>query len=460
MNDLSQTPPFVLPDSNYVPPAGVMYDEIRAIDPSAPPVVIDIAGNLNNKKVFNLSDIATSVRYLMLRPPPDVNWSILTRYSIVSDDDHIFINTLQGLFCYSAEGQYLYTVVRNQHETEGNTTTFVDGTNIFSNIDLLNGKLVAKIMEPNGDMQLSLFDVSEMNAQMLFSFQSNELRNNRVKPQYQRKLGFYGERNNRILLYEQFLFMEDHSILNKESLSITALSGDTLCNFNDYNKSTVDRVVQSQGHGVGVASNIYRIHGQTMLQMGHNDTVFRISPPNLLTPAYVMNWGQYKPDIIEHTLGSALEGKLVLDNWVETSRFIFIYYTEGRDYPRRREQGNVRDRWAIYDKSAKTLTHLSTSEARYNPIRWENYHHARHGRTMSGVTDTFKSDRLALIENDVDPVGMPFWPQGVNHRGEMYMVFSKETIKRYIERGINRNDRLQAIFDSLNDEEVVIMLVN
>ena len=70
------------------------------------------------------------------------------------------------------------------------------------------------------------------------------------------------------------------------------------------------------------------------------------------------------------------------------------------------------------------------------------------------------SDRLALIENDIDLVGMPFWPQGINHRGEMYMVFSKETIKRYIERGINRNDKLQAIYDSLSGDEVVIMIVN
>ena len=70
------------------------------------------------------------------------------------------------------------------------------------------------------------------------------------------------------------------------------------------------------------------------------------------------------------------------------------------------------------------------------------------------------SDRLALIENDIDPVGMPFLPQGINHRGEMYMVFSKETIKRYIERGINRNDKQQAIYDSMNDGKIGIMIVN
>jgi len=149
-----------------------------------------------------------------------------------------------------------------------------------------------------------------------------------------------------------------------------------------------------------------------------------------LTPAYVMNWGEYKPDISEHVAGSALEGKLVFRNWVETPRFIFIHYTEGRDYPARREQGSVKDHWAIYDKTAKTLTHHATSEAR------------------------------ALMENNVEPFGMPFWPEGVNHKGEMYMLFSKETLKRIIEKGMNRNDRLQVIYENMSDEEICIMIVN
>jgi len=54
---------------------------------------------------------------------------------------------------------------------------------------------------------------------------------------------------------------------------------------------------------------------------------------------------------------------------------------------------------------------------------------------------------------------MPFWPEGVNHKGEMYMLFSKETLKRIIEKGMNRNDRLQVIYENMSDEEICIMYV-
>jgi len=223
--------------------------------------------------------------------------------------------------------------------------------------------------------------------------------------------------------------MNDNSIFNN-NLTLTSILGDTLCKFTDFERSTVDRVMQSRGMGVLVPPSIYRINGQIMLKKGHNDTVFRVSLPNRLTPTYVLNWGNYKPDIIAHVAGSALEGKLVFGSMIETPRFIFIYYTEGRDFPNNRDRGNVKDYWAIYNKTARTLTHHVTSDAR------------------------------ALIENDIEPVGMPFWPEGINHRGEMYMVFYKETIKCYIERDIKRNVKLQTIYDSMNDGEVCIMVVN
>jgi hypothetical protein len=64
-----------------------------------------------------------------------------------------------------------------------------------------------------------------------------------------------------------------------------------------------------------------------------------------------------------------------------------------------------------------------------------------------------------LIENDIDPVGMPFYPRGVNHRGEMYMIFDKELIRNLIATGRYRNDKLQAIYENLPDDSFGIMIV-
>jgi len=449
MNELSlktaETPPFALPDSGYIPSVGVKYDEIRAIDPAAPPVVIDIVGNLNNKKTFKLSDIASSVRYVILRPPPDASFSkvevpsleydlIFDSYGIASDDDHIFINCVNGLFCYSAEGQYLYTVVRNQHQTDSNAPRFVAGTDILSNIELINGNLVVQIVGQDRNVQLSFFDVNEMNAQMFFNYQSNEMRNIGVKPHYQRRLDIIFRNR-----HKNFL-MEAQTIFNN-NLTITSINGDTLCKFSNYDQPTIDSIMYIRGVGSVPAINTYRVNGNVMLQIGHNDTIFRVMPPNRLIPAYLLNWGNYKPDLRKFVAGGDLDGKFVPRSWLETPRFIFIYYV-GRlgGTPT-----NETDHWAIYDKKTKTLTHHVTT----NNFILNNL-------LVTGVRGTIS----VLLENDIDPVGMPFCPQGVNHRGEMYMVFSKVTIKRYIENVMNRNDRLQAIYEKMTDDEVCIMIVN
>jgi hypothetical protein len=65
----------------------------------------------------------------------------------------------------------------------------------------------------------------------------------------------------------------------------------------------------------------------------------------------------------------------------------------------------------------------------------------------------------AMFENDIDHVGMPFWPTGLNHKDEMYMTFSREEIKSYIATGKFQNDKLQAIYDNMSDDGFCIMLV-
>ncbi len=423
MNDSSVFPRCEVRNMGNRPPSGVKYAEIRSVDPAAPPAIIDIAGNLKNEKLFKLSDIASSVRYIYLQQPPDTKYSDI--YGIATDDKHIFINTLQGLFCYSAEGQYLYTVYKNQIEDNGLGQRLVVGS-MWGKIDLLNGKLLCRfinwpsINEGVTDLRINVFDIGELDAQMLFSSQSIEYS---IKPEYQVQVVDPKRRGNGGFM--QCLFMDNQSFFNAGTLSSISLYGDTLCIFNDYDRP--DRTVIPR---VGESSEIYRINGRLMLQKGHNDTIFRIMPPNRFVPAYVMRWGEYKPDINQHAAGSDLEGKLVFSSLVETPGFIFIRYTEGRDFPGRRNQGKVKDHWAIYDKTAKTLAHYPTSERR-NP----------------------------RMENDLEPVGMPFWPQGLNHKDEMYMTFSKEQLKDYIAAGEYQNDKMQAVYDNMPDDGFCLMIV-
>jgi len=441
MNDVTlkpaETPTFTLPDSNYVPQAGVKYSEIRAIDPAAPPIVIDISGNLNNKKVFKLSDFASSVTYIRLPPPPDTKFSSIT--DIATDDERIFISAREGLFCYSADGTYRYTMIKNQFDELSNMP--VMGSR--GQIDLLNGILVNILFHlPAGapgyttDVKLNFFDVKELDTQMFVYNPSNELNYFGATPKYQRQL--------KPEPGHHFLLMNDQSVFHS-GLTLTSIGGDTLCKFTNFDQPAVDRIMQGRGAGSRPGASIYRINGNVMLSIGLNDTIFRVIPPNRLAPVYIMNWGNYKPNLVEFVTSGAMAGKFILRSWLETQQFIFIHYTEGNNAPRYLDLGNVKFYYAIYDKTTKTLTHHLTSTT---PAI----------RQRSGTITRTVSVPL-LIENDIDPVGMPFWPQALNHRGEMYMTFSKEQIKDYINTGRYRNDKLQAIYDSMPDDAICIMIV-
>jgi len=425
---------------SYNVPAGAKYTEIRAIDTANPPAIIDIVGNINNKKAFKLSDIASSVRYIMLLPPPEHEIRYIS--SIISDDNHIFVNTYFGLYCYDTQGQFLHAPYINQiiypeiipPVAKANSQEIIIHNNPFSSytaghIDLLNGKLVFRTSDEfSPGSWLNVFDVKQLDAQMSVFTRPGELKTINPEPDYMRPINRQGG----ILL--KYLWLDDQSIFINSTLTNIAITGDTLCKFNNYDVPTFNPEADRISENI----NSYRLNGQVTLQKSYNDTVFRVIPPNRLLPAFVMNWGNSKPDINQHVAGSALEGKFVLQNWVETPRFVFIHYTEGRDYPLRRDQGKVKDHWAVYDKTTKTLTHCLLSSPP-----------ARVGYTLIPP----------IFDNDIETAGMPFYPKGVNHRGEMYMTFSKLDVFRYIESGQFPKDKLQTIYDNMPDDSFCLMLV-
>ena len=392
------------------------------------PAIIDIAGNLENRKEFRLSDFGSSVRYIRLQPPAGMEFTRIL--NVLSDDDYIIINAAPGLFVYSADGEYLYTVYLNKLEPMGGGGVRVlDG--ILDNIDLLNGILLYRTFQrpsaAEARIQLNVFDMEKLP--------------DNVQPAFQREL--YPDRRSS----GRFLLIDGHSYLiigglGTPSSTFTAISiqGDTLFNIhNHYQPTTTGNFARS-------AETIYRINGNLMLQKQYNDTVFALIPPNRIEPAFIMNWGDFKPDMNRLANGGTEEGKFVLRNWVETQRHIFIEYTEGRAFPSRWAEGNVRHHWAIFDKYAQTLTH----------------HYAPTGFPMRefSIPGMFSYQVPSLaFENDIDPVGMPFFPQGVNHRGEMYMVFSKAQVQQQIATGKFNNSRLQALYNRMPEGSFYFMIV-
>jgi len=243
----------VLPDTSYVPPAGARYKEIRSVEPSVPPVIIDIAGNLENKRTFKLSDIASSVRYIIMQNPPGSKYKRISE--IISDDEHIFIHTGDGLFCYSTNGQYMYPAYLNQILEEPKTSTTRIGTKtmvitkdgridgIVGNVDLLNGKLFFRTSEESTGRWFNVYDVKEMDSKNSFNVNSKESKNLFTEPTVRRKItgGGYDGRSS-------YLWLDDESLFTSHTLTNILIKGDTLCKFSDYDLPTIKHVICQVGN--------------------------------------------------------------------------------------------------------------------------------------------------------------------------------------------------------------------
>ena len=413
------------------------------------PAIIDIAGNLENRKEFRLSDFGSSVQYIRLQPPAGIELRSI-RNTFISSEELIIVNDWYGLFVFSANGEYLRTLVSNKWEdagipAPGGGVGFRQTDGILNNVDFLNGTLFYRTRQWASmdagitDVQLNIIDIESLpeNApptfqrELPFNIIGTENLSENIQPTFQRELDPGRDGRGTWMLIDDNSFL---AIVNN-AVGVPALTarlihcGDTLFTINNYRQPNITGGIMTSS-----TSTFYRFDGNVMMQIAHNDTVFALIPPNRLEPAFIMNWGEFKPDMNRLANGATEEDKFVLQRWVETQRHIFIEYTEGRIFPARWEENNIPRHLAVFDKETKTLSHHTAPTLPVIPIP-------------------------LMFENDIDPVGMPFFPQGVNHRGEMFMVFGKLQVQQQIATGKFDNSRLQALYNRMEEGSFYLMVV-
>ena len=134
-------------------------------------------------------------------------------------------------------------------------------------------------------------------------------------------------------------------------MNVHEIKGDTLCMFYNYNSlaKPINRSYSSPENGT-----FYYYNDILTFRQPFNDTIFRMTSPNKLTAAYILDFGNYKPDV--HTaLTGDKSGKLIPCDWFETETFIIIIHTEGFDSPKNRRSKSVSFFYSYYDKINKRL---------------------------------------------------------------------------------------------------------
>ena len=90
------------------------YQGDRSVDPLNPPLIIDIAGNLDNIKEIHLSDVFTEIKYRRLQPPPESAFKNYVGFRYYLTDNSIIAFNIFGMIHYSRDGRYINTIVKNQ----------------------------------------------------------------------------------------------------------------------------------------------------------------------------------------------------------------------------------------------------------------------------------------------------------------------------------------------------------
>jgi hypothetical protein len=427
----------------YEVPPGIKFTESRAVDPANPPVVIDIANRSLNIKPFDLSDYYTQVRYIKLKDPKPANegnfsfeinpgiyfeshemWMmpLLGRPQFKFTDDYIVAgNAHFGIHCYDKQGTFLYTIESNEFPKEYDVAKNMIS---YAAKDLKGfyGKITA-------NENICLYSIRENNKSLLCLFDLTLGKRITTRPFGQGRALISDNSSTANYVYE----MTD--TVTRNFLFTFDIKGDTLCRFPNYNP--LPELKNTNLSSLPIP-DIYYYDKQLTLRQSMNDTVYRMTAPNRLVPAFVLNFGPYRTDVQTYLYGNQSE-KLLPNKWKETEWYILFTYTQNRNTQINRRDGSVKFFYSYYDKRNRQFHHIAEASA--------------------------MPDDQFLIKNPI-PDSLPFMLSYIDMEDSQFRVFySKKRLeeivnhKEFASLSTDQQNMLKMMQNELEDNEILIMIL-
>ncbi|WP_167612118.1 DUF4933 domain-containing protein [Maribellus sediminis] len=456
-----------LADSLAKLPKGFRFKEERGVDPEHPPMVIDIAGSLENFKSFKLSDFASKIDYIRIEQPEDSVFHPKMKFNYLMLDDYIVASNLYGIVLYTRKGEFVTNVVCNKstgitYQPEKNMiTTMSSFTRIGAGFSLWNeGNELFYTYVNNISGQQFIMKLDCSNIPVSMSTVNNPetpdaiigkgnidldfnhglpppmvLRKNATtelldRSRMKQTMSSYRLDNN---TYIQFLSGEN-------MFAIFGNSGDTLATFskNEQVKNYTKSIMRGVDRGF-----TYQKNGKHYFRTDYNDTIFQIIPPNRLFPVYVLNLGEHKVEKQDGVdPGVSLEGKIIPSGFAVFNKHIFInFLKDNYDCPNNRRNKLVKKFYGVFDIANEKLELVPADSLDYSPN---------------------------ILENDIDG-GLPVWPSTYNSdKGNEILipVFGHE-LKQHVnsDKYLHSNapeekkSALKKLSEEVADHERILMVI-
>ena len=306
-------------------------DESRAVDPANPPIVIDLANRNLNIKKFDPSEYYSHVRYYKLKHPLS-----------------------------ASEGNFLFDVQIHYGSTSGWAN---------SNFYFLKDSIVA------GDVYFGYhsydYQGNFLNTLKTYDFRMNyDITQNRIEYETEDYNRAIAEANSSRTNWHSLGYSSRSLWIDQESLASYVYGqrntfsndflitfdakGDTICRFMDYNPKP-DPNKKGLPTSWRHPFRMYYYEGIPTVQQSYNDTVYRVTAPDRIVPAYVLNYGRHKLDM---ELAEDLSDKFFPDIWKETSKYVLMTYNRDFYSKSNVENGIVQYFYSFYDKQSKQFYHF------------------------------------------------------------------------------------------------------
>jgi len=413
------------------------YEEVRQVDPNNPPEVIDIIGSRKTPSgKIKISQLFNNIEYVVIKQTPDS-----VRGEAVVSPNHVYIlDNEKGIAQFNKQGEFIRYICKNffphtKHKQGYSINTeqykmFYGATDIYWN----EGRLYYKYEDrPEEKTYTILFDENSQDIQEPDLPDNNvKLKTGTVVSELIEVFGISNERRNSKLLGENILVSAQSSKVYIETkfLIVTSVSGDNICSFKDFDPIKDNNKSTTRNADFG---DSYLLNGIFNIRQCYNDTVYSFSPPNRLTPKYIIDFGDMgiKSSDEGADIVIGLENKLIINKLFESDKYLFITYTKDYLCPNTIKSGSVKFSRLVYNKNSKNLMTISID--------------------MAPDLEKTNGYPNPEVENDLD--GMPFvWPIGLTYENKPYAYvpaseFSKIANRPERLKNIGENDYILIIYN-------------
>lgn len=409
----------------------------RIADPANPLVILDILKARSDVREVKLSELYSRVNYIPIKitPPKDSLFATFDFNNckfLVTPNNILVSDYSRGIYQYDRSGEFVATIVENDfyYTATPNRKSFMVSKEDRQQFVGSSGKIhaIGDVIyyqyhdNPEQKSDMFMYDASPgVLSQITVGPTKENLKNSA------QGIPLFSLPNEDRSIMVNFLGTNDIFPLNEDtwasSFGVTAASksgsflvstnimGDTLTKFQ--NHDPVKNYIAGQFRAVDGNGTQYSFEGIQHIRQPHNDTIYALLGNDQLAPKYVLNFG-------DKGIQSTLEGisvktdmkhKFIIHNFIETSDYLFIVYTQNAPSPNSAKKGLLFSNTCIYDKHEKALFHVFIDKKPFIPP----------GKSWPRIP---KDD----IKNNIDH-GPAFWPENITPDGFPFVALQVSDLK-------------------------------